>query len=286
MSELMSRLRQWITVDTKRLLNIPLEESGKLSIRFDNPEEDAQSKIEKYRWEYIRLCAKLNQEEIEDEKYDQMVIAQSKNMKKIKTNLKKRSNVLVESNQADVHDEFAAFFKGKFFPIGEEQPKKKVAFKEEVEKKETEETKEESSKEVNDEENEEQFEEKLFTPLVESLRPDLKRKQIFLKEIDDFLCEIFDGQLELMEVSALLENIRKLVETFQLTVDNMVLGKKYNYLLSIILLRTLLIFQQVDYRYEKIFESNLFIANILKQFHLDAHTLDGNIFEVFNFNSI
>lgn len=264
----------------------------------DNIEEDVNfnSKLEEYRWEYIRLCAKLNKEELEDQKYDQMVLEESK--KKKTKNGKKSCLVNKKDNPVETdiltNNKTASFFNGKFYSFTEFD-KKKVSFKEESCDVKNEETGKENSLKTADEDNEsediaendsQEQNDELFNPLIESTHPNVKRKQILLNEIENFFEEIFVDEMNTVEIQNLLEKIHDLVKTFKMAAENVMFGKKYNYLLSIILFRILIVFNIVDQKYENSIKSNIFINNILTKFNLTERILDKNIFELFSYKPI
>ncbi|KAI2801637.1 RNA polymerase II associated protein 2 [Blomia tropicalis] len=280
-NELISKIGQWITNDTRILLNVPiindLDENAKPLEIID---EDPQKKLEKYRWEYVRLCAKLNEEEIEDKKYDEMVLKRKSkakplnkkpiNCSKAKTNTcdDQETTGQEKSDKVDM-EKITAFFKGQLYNTEPIDEKKKVRFKEQPE-----EPKEECPDKKTDEEH-------LFTPIHETLKPNIKRKNIFLTEIRNIVEEILDQQMELIEIASILEQIRILVDSFQMTSQNISLGRKRNILISIFLLRIVINYGMIDSeKYSHLFETNLIIGKLKAKFHFSNETLDQCLHKV------
>lgn len=285
----LSRMARWITDDTRKLLNVSVDVSQSQPLRDEDvlPPEDPEKKSQRQRWEYIQLCAKLDLEELEDEKYDQMVLNKDKQKKPKK---KKLSVFKDQSNDIAAQDDFLAkvssFFSGQVFVESVEEPQKKVRFKDEAEKiipesnsavGDVADFEKQQPTEAKDDEIRAIEEPEPYVPVTEGQRPQVKRRQYFLKEIQLFLREIFANQLETSEIDMVVDHIRSLVDTFDLRVETVRMGRKYNYLTCILLLRFLLLYNLIEDKFERLFEDNVIIQGIIEKFDLSTEQVDDQL---------
>ena len=65
---IVKRITSWITDDTRKFLGIdPITKENPKENFPEIEYEDNEKRMERYRWQYIRLCSRLNEEEIEYE---------------------------------------------------------------------------------------------------------------------------------------------------------------------------------------------------------------------------
>ena len=280
----------WITNETRSLLKIPLNSEQDELVHDYTPlieKTNPQNKVEYYRWEYIRLCAKLNKEELEDQRYDEMVLReanQKKSMERPKTKCDESdypcAGDSVQLSEFDL-EKVNSFFNGKFYSkqspdtkengIDKQKADKKVRFQEEPPLPDENEDDQPSEKEKEEEEA-------LFMPVNECLQPNSKRRQVFLREVRTFIEEIFDSELEIIEIAAILDEIKAVVATFYLTPQNMTLGRKRNLVVSILLLRLILLYNLIDStKYDHLFRSNVIIGKVMHKFSLTTEQIDESL---------
>ncbi|KAH7642648.1 hypothetical protein HUG17_5695 [Dermatophagoides farinae] len=265
---IVKKISSWITDDTRNLLKINAVKQNsipQLPEIVDNVEDD-EKKLQRYRWQYIRLCARLNEEEIEDEKYDRMVCDSGK--KRSKTNKKSVFKQIDHDLSPDkLWNLFTCPAILSTMTIGNDT--KKVHFANDVNGEKI-----ESEKNDNDEEI-------FFRPLNDNQHACVKRKQIFLQEIHTFLHEILDNQIEIDEIS---DHIHSLINTLNLNAATTTMGRKENFLITIFLFRIILRYRMIDKsnELETIYRTNIFIAKILDRFQLTYESIDKSIDEIFN----
>ncbi|OTF77924.1 hypothetical protein BLA29_003563 [Euroglyphus maynei] len=257
---IVKRISSWITDDTRKLLGIDVNiamQQNSIQLPEIVEYEDDEKKMERYRWEYIRLCARLNEEEIEDEKYDRMVCEERK---RSKTNKK---SVIKQNSSSTIS------------PNNDSKETKMVRF--------TDDTKHDDGpidSEKNNDDNDDG--EMFFLPLNDNQHANVKRKQLFLQEIHTFLREILENQIENDEI---FQQIHSLIRTFNLNSETTVLGRKENFLISIFLFRILILYRMLgdeSNEFDVKYKSNIFIIKILDRFQLTYESIDENIDKIFN----
>lgn len=292
----MEIISEWITDDTTSLLKIDCEnrKSNKLE-----PEErmlfceDYEKKLERCRWEYVRLCAKLAKEELEDEKYDQMILKMANKKKKGKIGVKSviktdEQLMAIDNDENFLMNKMSNFFGGTNYLNIENAEKKKVRFvdekindnndKTEDNEKDTNNNNDENRNESNlsDDDNE------LYLPINYNQHINSKRKIVFYEEVKKFFIDIFQYEISNEEMDQILKHLKSLIDTFQLTMSNTPIGAKQNYFITILLLRILFIFNLVDKdKFDPIFRNNIIIVKIIEKFNLTIDCIDDNIKEIF-----
>lgn len=290
----MKIITDWITDDTRNLLKIDYQNRKSNEIESEERMffcEDNEKKLERYRWEYVRLCAKLNQEELEDEKYDQMILKKANTKKKgkskVKSVIKTGEEELPDDNDENIlMSKMSNFFGGtNVFNIETEQ-KKKVRFADEKDKNDPIDN---DNEYLNNNETENRIkpnlsddDDDLYLPLNYNQHTNSRRKLLFFDELKKFLTDILQYEINQEEMDQLLKQLKSLIDTFQLTLDNTPIGVKQNYFLAILLLRILLIFNLIDpEKLDPIFRANIFIVKILEKFNLTIDCIDNDIKEIF-----
>lgn len=250
-SKTLHSMSQWITDHTRTFLNITIDESQPKMTEHTNVliEEGEQNKLERFRWEYIKLCARLDQEEIDDQKYDETVLKNAK-----QKNKKKKS---VTFNEASILSEH-----NKSCP----------------------QTKQESENKHNDHDEPNGNgapETDMFAPPSDS-NSQGRRKRAFLKEIDSTLNNLLMNQFDPMEVYELYSDIKKLVDTFHLENDNTLLSTKYSSVIVLVLLRVLAIFNVANAdRLNDIFCRSTSFMQVMHIIGLNVEAVDDDIRSLF-----
>ena len=275
---IVKRISSWITDDTRKFLGI------NSVMKDENPKEnfpeieyeDNEKRMERYRWQYIRLCSRLNEEEIEDEKYDRMVLQSNNNDNKKQRSKTNEKSVIKKEDTNDLpsEDKLWNFFTCPTISTENDdvdKKMKKVRF--------TDDTKDDDSEQKNNDDNEEIF----FLPLNDNQHANIKRKQLFLQEIHTFLQEILENH-EIENNDEIFEQIHSLIRTFDFQSETIALGRKENFLVSIFLFRILLRYRMFDKseNWETVYRTNIFISKIFDQFNLTFESIDKNIDKIFS----
>ncbi|UXI20151.1 glyoxylate/hydroxypyruvate reductase [Sarcoptes scabiei] len=285
-------ISKWMTSMTRNFLHISIEDHfDSINLRFSESDDNSQRKLERFRWEYLKLCAKLDIEELEDEKYDQKVLNENfeKNPSQHTQNKPSKSSRFKESiqeNQNDLDENLQSRMKPffSFDPFDsaccdrpksvEKRTKKMVRF----------------SSDLNDEDRNEMDKKgdtddpTLFMPLNDNQHSHIKRKQILKKNIIESIELILqtisiDFEKDLTEINDLiLRKTNELIDTFNFD------SKSINFERKNLLLICLLLFRIVSDRVLPILIgldinllsqiNDLIESNVLTRLHLSWTKID------------